>query len=105
MREVTDMKEFFALVDSGARIVVWFGATWCGPCQELDAAAIHQKATSLALTLIHVDVDAGAKIAAACKITKIPTFITFSDGEPDIKITTANTTAVLGFLDRFADRH
>lgn len=103
MREITEMSEFQQLLDSGEPFVIWFGATWCGPCRALDADELEAHAKKLRVTLLHCDVDAGKKIAAACRIKKIPTFISFRAGDSDRQITTAVTPAAKGFLEQFAD--
>lgn len=104
MRELTQVAEFQRLIDSGEPFVVWFGATWCGPCREVDAAEVEKQAKRLRLAIFHCDVDSGKKIASLCGITKIPTFMSFIGGEPDRKITTSVTPAIVGFMEQVAER-
>ena len=104
MRELTQISEFQQLLDSDKPFVIWFGATWCGPCRDVDAAEVEKQAKRLGLAIFHCDVDAGKKIAATCNISKIPTFMSFIGGEPDRKITTSITPAITGFLEQVADR-
>ena len=66
--------------DSGA--VVYFTATWCGPCrmispifEELASSAEASK------TFLKVDVDDQPEIAAAAQVTAMPTFHFYKAGK------------------------
>lgn len=103
MRELTELSEFQAQLDSGAPFIVWFSATWCGPCRSIDAAAVAATAKKVNVPLFHCDIDAGKRIAHICGIRSIPTFMTFVDGEPGKKLATSNTVAICGFIEKFKD--
>lgn len=103
MRELTEFSDFQAQLDSGTPFVVWFSATWCGPCRSIDAEAVAAAATKAKVTLFHCDVDAGKRIAQVCGIRSIPTFMAFVGGEPDNKLSTSNTVAICGFIEKFGE--
>ena len=103
MREITELRDFQAQLDSGTPFIIWFGATWCGPCRAIDATAVAAAATKANVTLFHCDIDNGKRIANVCGIRSIPTFMTFVGGEPGKKLATPNTTAICGFVEKFAE--
>jgi thioredoxin 1 len=103
MRELTDIREFRRLADADEPFVIWFGASWCVPCQTMDSDALATAADRLGLSLYHCDVDAGRAVAEACLIRKIPTFVAYQEGELVKKLTTSNTLSAIGFLEKFAE--
>ncbi len=101
VREITQFREFQDLLDAGEPFVVWFGATWCGPCRALDASALLEAANRLKIAFLHCDVDNGKRIAQACGIQSIPTFIAFNNGEIGARYSSSRTADVISkFLEK-----
>lgn len=91
MEKVHDMNELdlFIWENRDKLIVLYFGATWCGPCQKLKERLISEeslKKMPLSKTVyIDVDDDELSDIVEIYKVSSLPTqiFITLKYNESD----------------------
>ena len=72
------------LINSNEKVLVKFGAKWCGPCKIMGVRLEKMKEQGFEQkhnTLIHeVDVEEFPELGAEYKIRSMPTFILFHDG-------------------------
>ena len=61
-------------------VLVDFGAGWCGPCRQF--APVYEQASAEHPDIVFgkIDTEAEQGLAAAAKITSIPTLMAFKDG-------------------------
>lgn len=59
----------FALPDL---TVIWFTATWCGPCKRIDTDALQK---SFPTNWLKCDIDQNDYTAGFCGIRSVPTFL------------------------------
>lgn len=58
-----------------------FTATWCGPCKMMTPIFEKLADTTTNAVFVKVDVDKHEQVAALCKISAMPTFQCFKNGE------------------------
>lgn len=69
---------FAELTEVPGMVLVKFGASWCGPCRELD-----KELDSLvsSIPVIRVDVDQNGPLASQFQVRAIPHMFLFRDGK------------------------
>ena len=87
MRFLDSQAEFEQLIGRGEPLppgtelppisIVYFTATWCGPCQRLDTAAL--EAATPQATWLKCDIDRNKYTAGYCGVRSIPTFMIIAD--------------------------
>ena len=73
-------ENFERTITGNAMVLVDFWAGWCGPCQQF--APIYEAASEAHDDIVFgsVDTEAERALAAAAKITSIPSLMAFKDG-------------------------
>lgn len=83
-------------VERDGLVLVYFWATWCGPCR-IVAPIVDDIAAEYSDRIVvgKVDVDANQELATRFGIRSIPTLMLFRDGEPVETVVGAVPRAVL----------
>lgn len=88
MEPLPDQKLFEALLGKQedprlptvpTRAVIWFTATWCGPCKRVDSAALLAQFPQI--VFYKCDVDENDYTGGYCGVRSIPTFLAIEKGK------------------------
>ena len=74
-------------------IVVYFTATWCGPCRSVRPAEL--EAGLPMITWLKCDIDQNDYTAGYCGIRSIPTFLVINDGKIKGQFSSTSTDTIL----------
>jgi thioredoxin 1 len=74
-------ENFEATVEENPIVLVDFWAAWCGPCRQF--APVFERAADAHPDIVFgkVDTEAERELAAAARITSIPTLMAFKEGK------------------------
>ena len=81
VKVLTDESEFEAASNSQELAVVYFTASWCGPCKMISPVFESVSDENPTLTFLKVDVDDQPDVAAAAQVAAMPTFQFFKNGK------------------------
>ena len=73
--------ELDGLVETGAKVVCDFFATWCGPCRMLSPIIEELSEEFEGVTFAKVDVDENGDLAASLGVFSIPDVFVFENGK------------------------
>ena len=73
----------FRILDSKEYILFYFGASWCGPCQQvlphLDELSKKYDSNLIQFFKIDIDLEENKLICDKCEIKVVPAFLLFKD--------------------------
>ena len=79
MHEIETIEELddFIINNKDYIIMLYFGATWCGPCKSLKAKLCEEETVERLslLKVVYIDIDNAEEIASMYKIKSLPTQI------------------------------
>ena len=74
------MENFNEIISSDEKVLVKFGASWCGPCKIMDRR-LESMMISGIKNIYKLDVESSPEIGAEYDIRNLPTTIIFQNGE------------------------
>jgi thioredoxin 1 len=74
-------ENFEETVEKNGIVLVDFWASWCGPCRQFGPVFERASEQHPEIVFGKVDTEAERQLAAAARITSIPTLMAFKDGQ------------------------
>ncbi|MGH0123853.1 UNVERIFIED_CONTAM: hypothetical protein FKN15_063403 [Acipenser sinensis] len=91
-----------ALKDAGSMLVIVdFTATWCGPCKMISPVFEELAQDHKDVVFLKVDVDDAQDVAEMCKVSSMPTFQFFKNGQKVEEFSGANKDKLLEMLKKY----
>jgi len=76
---VETVDEFETTLASDDRVLAYFHADWCGPCQIVEPT-VRAVASTVETPVVSVDVDVLPAVAVDNSVRSIPAFVVFENG-------------------------
>ena len=73
----TDIQQ---LLDENSRVLVMFGATWCGPCKTFKPKFQNISLENPDIVFAYCDVEETNALASELEIQSVPTVVSFFNG-------------------------
>ncbi len=67
-------------LDENDRVMIMFGATWCGPCKTLKPKFQTLAGENTDIPFIYCDIEETEDLASDLKIQSVPTIVSFTKG-------------------------
>jgi len=83
-------------------ILLYFTASWCGPCKKISPV-IHDKFTKINnLSIYKIDIEDNDEICEKYSIKSVPHFLLFKGGEKKLEYSGSDSIKLLnGIKDKF----
>jgi thiol-disulfide isomerase/thioredoxin len=89
---------------SDTLFIVYFTATWCGPCKKLDKDLIASTAKEKGIPIYICDNVINEYTVGYCMVNSFPTFIAYTLGKEKNRLTSNHTEAVLTWIDYVSEK-
>merc|ERR1711916_217401 len=102
VEHITNEDTYKETLKSGV-VLVDFYATWCGPCKRISPVLeeLSNNEAYASVKFVKIDVDELEGVAAAAKISAMPTFHVYKDGEKAGEVVGASEEAIKELLAKF----
>jgi thioredoxin 1 len=102
VQEITSYNQFTSIVSQSQYVIIDFYANWCGPCKNIAPifSQFSLQNQFSRIKFLKVNVDNVPEISQLCKVSSLPTFVTFKNGQIHNKITGANEQNILNVLNQ-----
>lgn len=91
------------VLSSDAKVMVKFGAPWCGPCKMMEPILeqISDERTDVKVIDVNIEEEGNEGLAASFNVRGVPTIIMFKGGmEIGRKVGAASKTDINTFIDQ-----
>ncbi|MFD2036491.1 thioredoxin family protein [Belliella marina] len=91
------------IIDNNKKVVVQYGATWCGNCRIIKPKMKRLSGEYEGITFLYVDAEKLPNSRKLASVTNLPTFATFKDGKLVNQIQTNKEEALKTLINEIAD--
>jgi thiol-disulfide isomerase/thioredoxin len=102
MQDLATQEQFEALYNDKANttpFIVYFTASWCGPCKALDTATIAAAAKDRSIPIYKCDYVTNEYTVGYCGISSFPTFMFYLPRKPLDQIKSNVTHEVITWIN------
>lgn len=96
---LNDNSEFEKIIIENKNIILYFTATWCGPCQRIFPHFNRLSSEYTNVKFVKIDVDHFPEICDTYKINSMPTFILLTDNKVVSRFTGADIQNLNSLLE------
>ena len=98
---ISESKELTQYISTGRLCVIDFGASWCGPCQQIAPFFENLSNQHSDIYFFKVDVDEAQEMSDLYNVSALPTFVFIKDNKVVGKVVGANKQTLFDTLQKF----
>jgi thioredoxin 1 len=102
MQQVND-KAAMELIANSSKLIIQFGADWCGPCRVLKPQVDAISENFSGVSFAYVNIDDAPEISQKFGIMSIPTVIGFKDGNPVSQVVGSSFSSVTNLIKKIEE--
>ena len=80
MHKITSSEEFHKELKDNSKVVAYFTATWCGPCQAIKPHLLSLSDEHSSIRFLMIDVDDHQELTTELGVEAMPTFMFYNNG-------------------------
>jgi len=96
-----DVQQF---LDANARVLIMFGAKWCGPCKAFKPKFQTVCLENPDIAFAYCDVEETSSLAAELEIQSLPTVVGFFDGVEEASVVGPSVDRVKELVEKIRNR-
>ena len=101
---LSDLDAVDRFTQLNSKCVVYYTATWCGPCKAIKPVYEQTAIDNPNVALGKVDVDDNPEAAAAASISAVPTFVSYHNNETIQEFAGADQTKLAAMVTELNER-
>lgn len=102
VRVIDSIEEYQQIIKSDKLVVIDFSASWCGPCKVIEPKVDALASIYGQVNFYKADVDDAEDVAALAKVSAMPTFQFYQNGQLLATVVGANIAGLKSNLQRYA---
>ena len=92
------------LLDENSKVIIMFGATWCGPCKTFKPKFQNISLENPDIVFAYCDVEETNALATELEIQSVPTVVSFFDGIEDSSVVGPSVDRVKEMVEKLRTR-
>jgi len=93
------------LLDENTRVIVLFGATWCGPCKTFKPKFQTVSLENSDIVFAYCDVEETRDLSSDLNVQSVPTVVSFFNGIEDESVVGANIDKVKTLVEKLRSKN
>jgi len=99
LKNLKNIEEWEKIYNNENILVVYFTATWCGPCKKIYPCVENLVSKYNAISFVKVDVDKNEELVTSMGISCMPTFLFFKNKEIKFRLEGVNENKLIELTD------
>lgn len=100
-RNDTDVQD---LLDENSKVIIMFGATWCGPCKTFKPKFQNIGSENPDIVFAYCDVEETNALATELEIQSVPTVVSFFNGIEEASVVGPSADRVKELVEKLRSK-
>lgn len=93
------------LLDENTRVIIMFGATWCGPCKTFKPKYQTISLENPDIVFAYCDIEETNALATELEIQSVPTVVGFFDGIEEASVVGPSVDRVKALVEKLRSKN